>query len=141
MKKPFKIILLVYAVVIIGAIVYFGFLQHFGFRGLLFNIAGKDHVVNPVDALILAVTLAAFFLLAISLLAYRRTNDSRILIVSLAFFFFAVKEFLFLLDNFFPQENIYIGNAERTLELLILLSFMMLMYGTFKRSEKAKQRK
>ena len=42
------------------------------------------------------------FLFIISIMAYRRTRDLRVLVVSMAFFFFAVKEFLFLFKNFFP---------------------------------------
>ena len=139
--KTSYIVLAIYVAVIIGAVIYFGFLQQFGFKGLLFQIEGRDHIISPVDALIIIATIVAIFLFVISLLAYSRTRDTRILIVSLAFFFFAVKEFLFLFENFFPGEFIYIDNAEHTLELLILLSFMMLMYGTFRRSEKAKLKK
>lgn len=138
--KTSYVVLAVYVIVIIGAIIYFGFLQQFGFKGLLFQIEGRDHIIDPVDALIIIATIVAIFLFAISLLAYSRTRDTRILIVSLAFFFFAVKEFLFLFENFFPGEFIYIDNAERTLELLILLSFMMLMYGTYRKRARKRTR-
>ncbi len=131
---------IVYAIVIIGALIYFGFLQQFGYRGLVFQVGGQDRVLNVLDMLIILITIASLFLFVISIMAYRRTHDLRILIVSMAFFFFAVKEFLFLFENFFPGEFIYIDNAERVLELLILISFIMLMYGVSRRYEKLKKR-
>lgn len=134
------IVILVYAAVIVVSAVYFVALQNFGFKGLLFTVEGRDRIINPIDVLILAVTIVSLFLLFISVLAFRRTKDTRVLIVSMAFFFFAVKEILFLFENFFPGEHIYIDNAERVLELLILLSFSMLMYGTYSRTKKAAKR-
>lgn len=133
-------IFVVYVIVVLGALVYFGLLQQFGYKGLVFTAEGKDRVLNPLDILIIIITAAALTLFAISIMAYQRTRDLRILVVSMAFFFFAVKEFLFVMENFFPKEFIYIDNAERTLELLILLSFIMLMYGVSRRYEKMKKK-
>jgi hypothetical protein len=130
----------VYVIVILGAIVYFGVLQQFGYKGLSFNLGGKNNVIDIFDILIIILTAAALVLFVISLIAYRRTRDLRILVVSMAFFFFAVKELLFVMQNFFPGEFIYIDNAERVLELLIVLSFIMLMYGVSRRYEKLKKR-
>jgi hypothetical protein len=132
---------IVYAAVIIGAIIYFGFLQQFGYRGLVFQVEGRDQVLSPLDVLIVFAAIASLFLFVISLMAYRRNRDLRVLVVSMAFFFFVVKEILFLFENFFPGEHIYIDNAERTLELLILLSFIMLMYGVSRRYEKGARKK
>lgn len=141
MKKTVALVILIYFIVVSSFFIYFGLLQQFGVEGLVFNIGGRDHTVTPLDALILVATVAALFLLVISLIAFKRTKDTRILIISIAFFFFAVKEFLFMLENFFPGEFIYIDNAERALELLILLSFVMLMYGTHRREQKKIARK
>ena len=129
-----------YVIIILLAVVYFGFLQQFGYKGLVFQIEGRDKVLNPLDILIIVTTIASLFLLVISLMAYRRNHDLRILVVSLAFFFFAVKELLFMMENFFPGEFVYIDNAERTLEFLILRSFIMLMYGASRRYEKLKKK-
>jgi hypothetical protein len=135
MKKHFYIVMAVYAVVIVCSVIYFGLMQHFGFSGMEFNLGGHNQMIDIMDIVILVATIASVFLLAISLIATKRTGDTRMLIISIAFFFFVIKEFLFIFENFFPGENIYIDNAERTLELLILLSFIMLIYGTYKRTE------
>lgn len=131
-KEPkissYYLIAAIYAVFILGLVFYLVILQHFGFKGLQFQIGGKDNTITALDMLIFVSTIASFALLGISLFAFKRKKDIRIFIISLAFFFFALKEFLFVIDNFFPKEAVYIGNAERGLEFLILLSFVMLMY-------------
>ncbi len=120
--------LVIYAVVLIASFVYFGSMQGFGARGLEFSVVGKDKAFNVFDMLILFTIPTALVLLFLSLMAYRRKPEIRLFIVSIAFFFFAVKEFLNFLDAFFPNEFIYIANAERALEFLILISFMFLLY-------------
>jgi len=126
--SSYHVIGIIYAVFIIGLAFYLVILQHFGFRGLEFQIGGRDNLITALDLLILGTTIASFALLGISLLAFKRKRDVRIFIISIAFFLFALKEFLFVIDNFFPGESVYIAHAERGLEFLILLSFMMLMY-------------
>lgn len=138
--KREQAVIAVYVIVILAALVYFAFLQQFGYKGLVFQIEGRDRVLNPLDILIIVTTIASLFLFVVSLMAYRRNHDLRILVVSMAFFFFVIKEILFLFKNFFPGEFIYIDNAERTLEFLILLSFIMLMYGVTRRYEKLKRK-
>ena len=128
MKPSINFILLAYVVVILAAFVYFVILQQFGYRGLVFTIEGKDHTFAPLDILIILSTIASSILLLISLTAFSRKKDLKLFVISFAFFFFTIRQFLFLLDNFFPAENIFIGNAVSTLDLLILLSFIMLMY-------------
>lgn len=126
--SPQKLIIAIYGFFIVSLVFYLTILQHFGFRGLQFQIGGKDGMITAIDLVIIISTIASFALLGISVLAFRKKRDIRIFIVSLAFFFFALKEFLSLIDNFFPKEAIFIGNAERGLEFLVLISFMMLMY-------------
>jgi hypothetical protein len=135
MKKIY-IIALVYILAIATAVVYFGVMQHFGHRGLVFDIGGRDRIFGLPDILIPVVTIASIFLLILSLIAFKRTNDTRILILSLAFFFFMLHALLEVLDNFFPREFIFINNATAVLEFLVLLSFIMLIYSSYKRSEK-----
>jgi hypothetical protein len=120
--------LIVYAIVGIASFVYFVSLQSFGTRGLEFSIVGKDNRLTVFDMLILFTLPTALLLWSLSILAYKRKPEVRLFIVSIAFFFFAVKELLNFLDAFFPKEHIYIGNAERALEFLILISFMFLLY-------------
>lgn len=131
MRKPSGLllgILIIYAIIIIGSIIYFVYMQSFGTQGLQFYIGGHDKVFNVFDMLIVIVIPVAIVLFIISLIAFRRRKDLKMFIISVAFFFFLVKEILFLFQNFFPQEFIFIGNAERALELLILISFMFLLY-------------
>jgi len=130
--KNAHIVLLVYSLVILLSVLYFGFMQHFGFRGMAFEIGGRDRIFSFFDFLILFVTALSIFLLVLSLEAFRRTNDTRLLILSFAFFFFSLVEFLSVLENFFPREFIYINNASKVLELLVLLSFVMLIYSAYK---------
>ena len=134
--KRGQAVILIYAAVIIVGVVYFGFLQHFGDEGLVFQPSGRDYSPNLLDILIIIALVVAFVLFLISLVSYKRFRDLRILVVSMAFFFFAVKETLFFIKNFYPREFLYIDNAERVLELLILVSFVMLMYGSSRRYEK-----
>lgn len=119
---------IIYAVVAVSSFVYFVNLQSFGTRGLEFSVVGRDNVFNLFDMLILFTMPTALLLWALSLLAYRRKPEIRLFVVSIAFFFFAVKEFLSFLESFFPKEFIFIGHAERALEFLILISFMFLLY-------------
>jgi len=52
----------------------------------------------------------------------------KLFLISIAFFFFAIKEVLVVFENFFPNEYIFIDNASRGLELLTLISFILLLY-------------
>jgi len=124
----FYTMLIIYTLVLGGSFVYFVSLQGFGTKGLEFSLIGKDKVFNVFDMLILFTIPTALLLWALSLLAYRRKPEIKLFIVSIAFFFFAVKEFLNFLEAFFPDEFIFIANAERALDFLILISFMFLLY-------------
>lgn len=125
----FYTIILIYVAVIVLSWIYLFMLQGFGAHGLHFSIAGKDEVFNAFDILLLAATIAAFFLVALTLLAFRKRRDNRIFILAVAFFFFALREVLILFENFFPDEYIFISNAGKALDLLILVSFAMLVYS------------
>ncbi len=130
MKIPKKaaVILAIYAVVIIASLVYFGYMQKFGTHGLEFYIEGSDNAFNVFDALILILLPIALVLFIISVLAFHRKPELRLFLISTAFFFFVVREILYILENFFPKEFIFIDNASRALEFLILLSFVFLLY-------------
>ncbi|GEM_PF-2622640 len=131
-EKTFFVIIAIYLIVIAFSAVYLFLWQGFGSKGLVFSIAGRDHVFNAFDIILLIATLASFFLVAISLLAFKKRRDNRIFILTIAFFFFALGQVLDIFDNFFPNEYIFITNAGRVLNLLILLSFAMLVYGRYK---------
>ena len=130
-EGTFLAIIAVYAAAIAFSWVYLFLLQGFGSKGLIFSIAGKDQVFNAFDAILIAATFASFFLVALSLIAFKRRKDNRIFILSLAFFFFAVNQVLEIFDNFFPNEYIFVRNAQKVLQLLILMSFAMLVYARY----------
>lgn len=125
----FYAIIAVYVIVIVLSWIYLFVLQGFGSQGLTFSISGQDQVFNAFDVVLLAATIAAFFLVGLTLLAFKRRKDNRIFILAIAFLFFAVSEILLLFENFYPAEYIFINNAVKVLDLLILLSFAMLIYG------------
>ena len=117
----YKGIALLYTIFIIGALIYFVGLQQFGYHGFQMSLSGKDHAINPLDFVLVVTFILAAILLVVSLVAFGRKRTVKMFVISLIFFFFTIKEFLILLENFFPSENIYIGNATGALELLILL--------------------
>lgn len=125
-------IAIIYGIFIIGALVYFVALQHFGYYGSVFRMGGHDSIVSPLDVVLIITFIISTILLIIALVAFGRKKTIRMFVISLTFFFFTVKEFLIMLENFFPGENIYIGNATGALELLILLSFVLLIYNIYK---------
>lgn len=127
-------IALIYGIFIAGALVYFVGLQHFGLNGCSFSVGGNDNVVTPLDVALTAIFILSAALLVISLVAFGRKKTVKLFIISLTFFFFTVKEFLVMMNNYFPGENIYIGNALGALELLILLSFMLLIVNMGKKA-------
>ncbi|MCX6815540.1 MAG: hypothetical protein NT120_01665 [Candidatus Aenigmarchaeota archaeon] len=125
----------IYIVFIVGAIIYFIGLQNFGFNGLDFVRGGKNHIVGLDDITIVITLVLSAVLLVLSVAAFLRKKTARFLVMSLVFFFFALKEFIILIENFFPGEHIYIPNAVVALELLILLSFALFVYNSRERKK------
>ena len=132
-SSSFLAIVAVYLVVLLFFGVYVFLWQGFGSHGLVFSIGGKNQVIDVFDGILLLGALVSFFLVFISLLAFQRRKDNRIFILAVAFFFFALGEVLQIFDNFFPQENLFIVNAGKAIDLIVLLSFAMLLYGRYKR--------
>ena len=126
-------IIAIYLAVIIFSGVYFFVWQGFGSNGLVFSIGGRDRIFTAFDAILLVAAFISFFLVAISLLAFKRRKDNRIFILSLAFFFFALREVFQIFENFYPGEGIFISNATKVLDLLVLISLTMLLYSKFSR--------
>ncbi len=127
LASPYSIVL-IYAVVIAALVIYLFFMQQFGAKGMQFHLSGRDQSITILDIAIITATVIALFLLFISLMAFRKKPDMRLFLISMAFFFFALKEFLAFFENFFPEEYIFIDNAERGLELLMLVTFILLLY-------------
>ncbi|MBI4896094.1 MAG: hypothetical protein HY832_00930 [Candidatus Aenigmarchaeota archaeon] len=120
-------IFLIYLVVLVLSSVYIFWLQGFGSHGFNFDIEGRDQAIDAYDVVLLVATITAFFLVSISLLAFQKHRDIKIFILSIAFFLFALNELLEIFDNFFPREYIFINHARRVFNLLILLSFVLLL--------------
>lgn len=130
--KNSHILLLVYGTIIAASIIYFIVLQHFTPTIGCFNMGGRDYSIGILDILIIVAVIASIFLLVISLMAFGRTNDPKMLILALAFFFFSIKEFLAVGENFFPGSYIYIDHMDKTLDVLIFMSFIILIYAGYK---------
>ena len=95
-----------------------------------FDVAGRNHVFSLYDIMLVLVFIFAAALSAISFIAYTRKKSNRLFFVAFAFFLFAIKTALKLIDNFFLGDYSYIGISIQTLEFLILLS---LFYALFRK--------
>ncbi len=74
--------------------------------------------------------LLSFAILAISLLAYRKTHSKRLLLVTAAFFLFALKWVLKVIDQFISPGFFFGRASEAVVELAIL---GILFYAIFKK--------
>lgn len=79
-----------------------------------------------VTSMIVFVLSIALF--AISFLAFRRTKSNRFLFVTIAFFFFAAKWALKVIDLFFSPGIFFHRAAENVFELIILASLFMAIF-------------
>ncbi len=125
MKQP----LLLYAVFVVLTLFYL-----FGVEavtdGFYFHGGGRDYVFSFYDVTLFLVLIFAAALTTISTMAYNKKKSERLFFVSFAFFLFALKASLKLVDNFLLGDYSYIGISIQTLEFLILLS---LFYALFKK--------
>jgi len=80
---------------------------------------GLDEMVRLLSSLF------AFILFFISVLAYVRARRRKLLLVSAAFFLFAVEAFLKVSDIFFPEKGNMIGVAANMLSFLVLILFFI----------------
>lgn len=67
----------------------------------------------------------ALFIFAISVIAYFRERRRKLLLVSIAFFFYALKGFLKVSDIFFPEKGDIIDVTANLLDFVILLLFFL----------------
>jgi hypothetical protein len=93
-----------------------------------FSVGGRDLYFSPFDVVIVSISVLASVLLIISFAAYNRKRNSKMLIVSLAFLMFTVMGILKLLDNFLLRDYTAIGIAIQILEMLVLLSFVLVLF-------------
>jgi len=65
----------------------------------------------------------ALLIFVISVMAYFRERRRKLLLVSIAFFFYALKGFLKVSDIFFPEKRDFIDVTANLLDFIILLLF------------------
>ncbi|WP_421077662.1 hypothetical protein Mjas_08150 [Methanothermococcus sp. Ax23] len=68
-------------------------------------------------------SILALGIFIISTIAYHREHNKKLLLVSVAFFFYAVKGFLKISDLIFPQKGEFIDIVANLLDFVILLLF------------------
>lgn len=85
-----------------------------------------------------AVFLLASAVFVVSLLAYQKSKSKRMLIVSAAFFFFALKWLVKLVDHFVSPGSFLADSSENVFELIILVS---LFTALFYKPDKSKGKK
>ncbi len=80
--------------------------------------------------IIVFLLAAAIFLIA--LLSYQKSKSKRILLVSIAFFFFALKWLVKILDLVYSPGSFLGDSSENIFELIILVSLLIALF--YKRS-------
>ena len=79
----------------------------------------------PIRVIVLFLAAALF---VISALAYRKTKSARFLFVSVAFFFFAAKWAIKVMDIFYSPGEFFNRAAEDIFELIILASLFVAIF-------------
>jgi len=84
--------------------------------------------MGDLDELIRVLSsFLALFIFAISAIAYARERRRKLLLVSVAFFFYALKGFLKVSDIIIPQKGDFIDVAANLLDFVILVLFFLAM--------------
>ncbi|HLD38930.1 MAG TPA: hypothetical protein VJB05_01295 [archaeon] len=123
-------VLVVYIVLVILAAFYLFGIENIAGGGHYLHGGGRDFVFSFYDITLVLVFFVAAALSIISYKAYSRKKNERLMFVAGAFFLFAIKAALKLIDNFILGNYSHIGISIQTLELLILLS---LFYALFRK--------
>ncbi|WP_048154152.1 hypothetical protein [Methanosarcina sp. Kolksee] len=84
-------------------------------------------LTEPEQIIQLISSLLALILFVISHLAYRREHRKKLFILSLAFFFYSVMNFLDAADIFFPQAGEYPEIWGSLLNFVVLALFFLSM--------------
>jgi len=123
-------VLVAYIVLVILAVFYLFGMENIAGGGHYLNSGGRDSVFSFYDITLVLVFIVAAALSIISYKAYSKKKNERLMFVAGAFFLFAIKAALKLIDNFILGNYSHIGISIQTLELLILLS---LFYALFRK--------
>ena len=125
-----KQILVLYTTLVVLAIVYLVGVESIFGGAFYVHGGGRDVHFTFYDLTLFIVLFVSLALSIISYKAYNKKRSNRLFFVALAFFLFAIKAALKIIDNFVIGDYSYIGISIQTLELLILLS---LFYAIFKK--------
>ena len=123
-------LLVLYVILILLAAFYLFGVENIAGGAVHFDASGRNHVFSLYDVMLVLVFIVAAALSVISFIAYNRKKSNRLFFVAFAFFLFALKTALKLIDNFLLGDYSYIGISIQTLEFLILLS---LFYALFRK--------
>ncbi len=125
-----KQILALYTALIILAAVYLLGIESVTNGSFSLNRGGRDVHFTFYDFTLFVVLAVSIALSVISYSAYNKKSINRLFFVAFAFFLFAIKAALKIIDNFVIGNYSYMGILIQTLEVLILLS---LFYAIFKK--------
>ncbi|HZX19621.1 MAG TPA: hypothetical protein VFF13_01250 [archaeon] len=79
----------------------------------------------PIKIIVFLLSTAIF---VISYIAYSKTKSKRLLLVSIAFFFFALKWLVKTLDLVYSPGNFLSDSSENIFELIILVSLLVALF-------------
>ncbi len=125
-----KQVLVLYITLVVLAAVYLLGVESVTSGSFSLNSGGRDLHFTFYDLTLFIVFVVSLALSVISYSAYNKKKSDRLFFVALAFFLFAIKATLKVIDNFVIGDYSYIGISIQSLELLILLS---LFYAIFKK--------
>jgi hypothetical protein len=84
-------------------------------------------IIEPEEIIRLLSSLLALFLFSISFLAYLRERRRKLFLLSAAFFFYALMEFLDVSEIFFPEKGNYLEIWGSLLNFVVLAFFFLSM--------------
>lgn len=79
----------------------------------------------PIKLIVFLLATAIFI---ISVLAYSKSKSKRILLVSIAFFFFALKWLVKIIDIYYSPGYFLSDSSENIFELIILVSLLIALF-------------
>ena len=122
MKLTKNMLFALYAGVILATVFYLAFTEGIFSGSHYFQIGGRDIRFTFHDVELMLVLILSSALAVVSTKAFLKKNNDRLFFVSVAFFLFAVKAALRIVDDVIIGYYGYISIGIQTLELLILLS-------------------
>ncbi|MBI2970980.1 MAG: hypothetical protein HYY37_01015 [Candidatus Aenigmarchaeota archaeon] len=119
---------LVAIAIVAASVLYLVVIEDVYGKRITFNIGGRDLLFSPFDIVLVTTSVIASALVVVSFLAYQRTADRKLFVVSLAFIFFTIRSVLDVFDNFFLAGYSFLSIAKRLLDLLIVLAFLFVLF-------------